>query len=544
MIAPIVHSGAPTLADSLMQRLQKMQLTPVWVSPNGEARAAQALGLPERAVVESRWFRHAVGARWEQIAGGEARVVPLWDGLWLAPLPVGRRRRAGVTRQPAWAVLLLGHALPRSEQFHAACDEHRIDHAAAAAQLDPDRLVTEAEAQRLATMLAWMVQDVQEVERQRADTRQLSCELADSYEELSLLYKLSTRITVDQSPSSFLNDACEELQTVVGLDWLAVQLVHDEPRLQDLAGRLFVAGAAASRCESLAQIGRDVFRRFEGEEEPRIFDDIGELNLPDLAQLSGDLLVVPLRCDAGTIGVLMGGGGGKRGDGQLTSGDSKLCASLAASITIFLQNRMLYEDVQSMFLGTLHALTSAIDAKDSYTHGHSERVALMSRLLAERMGLDAATVDRVYLSGLVHDVGKIGVPEAVLSKPGRLTAEEYDLIKLHPEIGARILRDIPQMQDLIPGVLHHHERWDGGGYPHRLRGEGIPLFGRIIGLADAFDAMSSDRTYHAARCLEEVLAEIRQCAGKQFDPGLAECFVGLDFGPYHRLIQKHQQGGQ
>jgi len=192
-------------------------------------------------------------------------------------------------------------------------------------------------------------------------------------------------------------------------------------------------------------------------------------------------------------------------------------------------------------MGTLHALTNSIDAKDSYTHGHSERVALMSRLLAQAAGLDPHVVERVYIAGLIHDVGKIGVPEAVLCKPGHLTQEEFDMIKLHPEIGSKILQDIRQMQDLVPGVLYHHERWDGRGYPHNLRGKEIPLFGRVIGLADAFDAMSSNRTYRQALDHKQVINEIKRCAGSQFDPELAQIFVNLDFTPFYELIQKHQR---
>ncbi|MCA9296312.1 MAG: HD domain-containing protein, partial [Phycisphaerales bacterium] len=140
-------------------------------------------------------------------------------------------------------------------------------------------------------------------------------------------------------------------------------------------------------------------------------------------------------------------------------------------------------------------------------------------------------------------VGKIGVPEAVLMKPGRLTDDEFALVKLHPEIGHRILRDIPQLDDVLPGVLHHHERWDGKGYPHHLVGEEIPMVARLIGLADAFDAMSSTRTYRASMSRETVLEEIRRGAGLQFDPHLVEAFLGLDFSTYDRMIVEHAADG-
>jgi HD-GYP domain-containing protein (c-di-GMP phosphodiesterase class II) len=288
----------------------------------------------------------------------------------------------------------------------------------------------------------------------------------------------------------------------------------------------------------LQTIGAELFKRYGEASEPTVIDDLNEIRIDHIAQCGDNMLVVPLRTAGRSLGVLYGGD--KLDGSGLTSVDSKLCNSLANTLAIFVENRMLYEDMHAMFLGTLHALTSAIDAKDSYTHGHTERVAKLSRMLAEAWGLDKETVERVYISGLVHDVGKIGVPESVLCKPGKLTDDEFALIKMHPEIGARILQDIRQMEDLLPGVMHHHERWDGNGYPHKLGGYDIPLFGRLIGLADAFDAMISTRTYRSAMSLEAVLEEIRRCAGTQFDPELAEVFLQLDFGPFFELLEKHQ----
>ena len=153
---------------------------------------------------------------------------------------------------------------------------------------------------------------------------------------------------------------------------------------------------------------------------------------------------------------------------------------------------------------------------------------------------DERTVDRMHIAGLVHDVGKIGVPESVLLKSGRLTDEEFGLIRKHPEIGHRILKDIPRFQDVLPGVLHHHERWDGRGYPRGLEGEKIPLVARLIGLADSFDAMSSTRTYRAAMSRSRVLEEIGACTGTQFDPRLAPVFVAMDFSRYDEMVQEYR----
>jgi HD-GYP domain-containing protein (c-di-GMP phosphodiesterase class II) len=169
-----------------------------------------------------------------------------------------------------------------------------------------------------------------------------------------------------------------------------------------------------------------------------------------------------------------------------------------------------------------------------------ERVALISRRLARAIGLPEAEVERIYMAGILHDVGKIGVPEAVLHKTGKLTAEEFDQMKKHPQIGARILADIKQVQDLIPGVLYHHERYDGKGYPTRLSGENIPLMGRIICVADCFDAMTSNRTYRRALPLEVAMIELRRCAGTQFDPVLADAFLNISAAEIRALLSEHQ----
>jgi putative nucleotidyltransferase with HDIG domain len=189
----------------------------------------------------------------------------------------------------------------------------------------------------------------------------------------------------------------------------------------------------------------------------------------------------------------------------------------------------LYADLQDLLMGVLHALTATIDAKDPYTCGHSQRVAMLSKLLAQRVGFPPAKVQELYLAGLLHDIGKIGVPEQVLCKEGRLTDEEYGSMKRHPSIGAKILQGIRQLDEVIVGILTHHERPDGKGYPQRLSGAQVPIEGRIVGLADVFDAMTSDRTYRKAMQLNVVLAEIRRCAGTQFDPLLVDLLMTFDF---------------
>ena len=172
----------------------------------------------------------------------------------------------------------------------------------------------------------------------------------------------------------------------------------------------------------------------------------------------------------------------------------------------------------------VQALTSAIDAKDPYTCGHSDRVARISVCLGKHLGCDVDELNRLYMGGLLHDIGKIGIDDTVLRKPGRLTPEEFEHIKLHPELGYNILRDVKQLGDVLPIVLHHHESWDGSGYPHNLAGEEIPLLARICAVADAFDAMSSDRPYRKGMPYSQVDDIFRAGKGKQWDAEVIDAF--------------------
>lgn len=208
--------------------------------------------------------------------------------------------------------------------------------------------------------------------------------------------------------------------------------------------------------------------------------------------------------------------------------DVRLLQSVAADAAVYLENVNLYRDMHELLLGSLGALTRSIDAKDPYTHGHSERVAVIARRLAQKMNLSAQDIETTYLTGLLHDIGKIGVREAVLGKPGRLENDEFDEIRRHPRIGADILSGIKQMAAVTPGVLSHHERFDGGGYPQGLSGRRIPLTGRIVQLADSFDAMISNRTYRRALPLDAAFCEIRRFAGTQFDPDIADHLLTFD----------------
>jgi putative nucleotidyltransferase with HDIG domain len=185
------------------------------------------------------------------------------------------------------------------------------------------------------------------------------------------------------------------------------------------------------------------------------------------------------------------------------------------------------EELDEINLGLLETLGAVIDAYDVYTYGHSNQVAVYAGALAEKLGLPETEKVRLIKAALVHDLGKVAVEDSIIGKQGPLTNEEYNLVKRHPLIGAQIVGRMKGFQDLVDPVLHHHERWDGKGYPDGLAGEEIHLGARILALADALDSMFSDRPYRATRSYKEVIAEVARCSGTQFDPIVAQAFFAL-----------------
>ncbi len=180
---------------------------------------------------------------------------------------------------------------------------------------------------------------------------------------------------------------------------------------------------------------------------------------------------------------------------------------------------------QELFLETIRTLATAIDAKDPYTRGHSERVSSYSMAIARALGLDSDQVFRVRIAAILHDVGKLGIRDNILNKPGGLTDAEYTVMRRHPEIGSQIMAPIRMLKDIIPGIRNHHETWDGTGYPDKLKGDEIPLVARIIGVADTFDAMTTTRPYQSPHPLEYVVAKMRSMAGSRFDPQVVQAFL-------------------
>jgi HD-GYP domain-containing protein (c-di-GMP phosphodiesterase class II) len=485
-------------------------------------RAADALLLPVDSAVEDAFSSRAddilhalcastaaraaisrAASRWTP--GAETIVEPL-HGLMVVPLALPRVVAGG---RYALAVLL-DEAL-ECETVDLLAQSACMDSLLARRILGAGALWRRDSLEHLEALASALVRS----ETERLASVDAGEQLSSAWEELHLLHSLSGEMALGSSPARFVANTLGALRDTIGCRWTALRVHGPAAQLLGVSN----GGIVAEGIDSSAA--------------RRILDRIGET--PRLSVVGDDLVVSPVRREAEPLG-LLAAGDRTSGNGAMSSFESTLVETAAGHLAVFLDNARLYRDLDAMFLGALSALVSAIEAKDPYTRGHSQRVALLSRDLADAAGFPAPFVKNIHISGLVHDIGKIGVPEAVLRKQGRLDEAEYEAIKQHPEVGFRILRDIPQFAPILDGVRYHHERYDGHGYPHGLAGESIPLSARIIALADTFDAMSSNRTYRSARSRADVIAEMARLGGTQFDPQLLEHFLRLDFSAYDRMM--------
>lgn len=251
------------------------------------------------------------------------------------------------------------------------------------------------------------------------------------------------------------------------------------------------------------------------------------------------LVIVPVRAPQAKLGWLLAVNrsayheahcselGWRLSQHELGSRETSLLTTAAAILASHSNNIALLEERETLLVNVVRALVSAIDSRDPYTCGHSERVALYARRLAAEIGLDSDACEKIYLTGLLHDLGKIGISDSVLKKDGPLTKEEFDEIKRHPDLGWSILQGLEQFDYVLPGVLHHHERYDGKGYPDKLKGEETPLEGRLLAVVDSFDAMTSDRPYRAGMPVEKAIDILGEGAGSQWDARMVDAFLRI-----------------
>jgi putative nucleotidyltransferase with HDIG domain len=215
---------------------------------------------------------------------------------------------------------------------------------------------------------------------------------------------------------------------------------------------------------------------------------------------------------------------------RFRAAELRLATALAAEAGAMVSRARMAERLEDAYFATLGTLAAALEAKDAYTNDHASQIAELAASVCGELAIDATSCRVVKLGALLHDIGKIGIPEAILRKPGSLSDEEMLVMQRHPDIGARILEPVPYFADLVPLVRASHERWDGRGYPDGLSGERIPLGSRVIAVCDAFHAMTEDRVYRPGLPTEVALAEIQRCAGTQFDPACVRALVTVTRG--------------
>ena len=269
---------------------------------------------------------------------------------------------------------------------------------------------------------------------------------------------------------------------------------------------------------------------------PNVHED--DRHFKDAEPITGitttSLIAVPLITQAVQLGQELGSAqptiiGGleaiNRVEGYFTTEDAELLQTLAKQAATVFQIAKLYGDANELFLDTIQAMVASIDAKDPYTNGHSQRVSDFSVAIGKQMNLPPEIIHRLRIGALLHDIGKIGIPDTILSKPGHLTEDEINKMKQHPAIGANIMKNVRLLRDEIPALAEHHEHMDGTGYPNNLRGDQISLFGRIVAVSDVFDALTSDRPYRAALDVEEVLNRMQKDSGSHFDDVCVQALI-------------------
>jgi len=353
------------------------------------------------------------------------------------------------------------------------------------------------------------------------ELRNLSSEIVCNYEHLAWLCEASHKYASTLSPERICERLAEEVTAQLHPQNVLVALLdeNEQPRTCACCG-----DSTDAYNVPVGDMPRGVLAHVLGTGQPAIVGNVVHSAPPPFpGKMVGSVLCVPLVANDKVLGAVCARD--KLSGEEFFAVDMKLAAAAASHSAMAISNSLLFKDIKELFLGTVRSLASAVDAKDPYTLGHSQRVTRSALAIAEELNLPPEDLEDIQLAGLLHDVGKIGIPDHILLKPGRLNDSEWAEVKKHPTRGEDILRPIKQMNRVATWIRHEHERWDGSGYPDGLRGQDIPLCSRIIAVADAFDALTSDRSYRDAVSAESAIRQLKAAASTDYDPLVIEAFL-------------------
>jgi putative nucleotidyltransferase with HDIG domain len=341
-------------------------------------------------------------------------------------------------------------------------------------------------------------------------------ELSNVYEELSLLYRISevfSSLSVDEICARIADEA---INTIV-VETAAVLFLDEK-------GEKLYTKTAKGKWDNRKKFKRDggvLWKVIETKRTSAICN-LSETEYKNYLPGLTSLMVCPLVGKGRVIGEIVVAD--KGGSEEFFSSDAKLLSAIAVQAGLAIENAFLYKELESLLLGAIRSLVKALEASSCWTAGHTERVTEYAVGIGMSMGLKSDTIDKLRICALLHDIGKIATPKEILNKKGKLEKYEWTEIKRHAELGADILVELKQFQDIVLSIKYHHEHWDGQEGIFGLRYDEIPLLARIISVADTFDAITSDRPYRKRKSKADAVKEIVRCSGTQFDPAVVEAF--------------------
>lgn len=340
--------------------------------------------------------------------------------------------------------------------------------------------------------------------------------------ELSAIYRLSETIGSERHINRLCDKTAEEICRTLGV--ASVRILLRDEHTSDLVTAACNGTNGTGGRRGRVKAGEGLLWQVMKTGKPLHFT--GGRFTKQAATPAGQAgIVVPIKTNGKTFGVIYACGG--RNGREFSAGERDMLCGIANQAAVALDNTTLYHNLENLIVGIAWSFAAALDAKSPWTAGHSKRVTQYAVAIAEELTQSQEFIHSVQTCGLLHDIGKIAIPEKILDKPGRITREEHQTICEHAAHGAKILEHIDTFQPFIPGVRHHHERWDGDGFPDGLRGRKIPLMARVLAVADSFDAITSDRPYRRRRSRLDAINEIKRCSGTQFDPQVVNAFVAV-----------------